>query len=135
MTYLEKCRWLGRYQAAKQHESELRDKLLMLRSRASGCGKAFDGLPGGASDGQSLPRAVEHIVKAEHELEHQKRLCCVIRRRVETVIIRVPDEHDREILRRRYLVGQTFEHISDDMLLEYRWVRRRHKRCVNRLEF
>lgn len=135
MTYPEKCHWLWRYQAALHKEKLLQDELAARRKQAQGRALAMDGMPHGTSDGQSLPRMVESIVKAEQELECQRNICKALRCEIVELINSVPDEHDREILRRRYMVGQTFEHISDDMLLEYRWVRRRHKRCVNRLEF
>ena len=130
MTYGEKCCWLGRYLAALEREKLLRDELLALRERAAGCGKAFDGVPGAASDGQSLPRAVESILKAQQELECQINICEAIRREVVAALDQVTDARDHEILRRRYLLGQRFEEIAVEMCLEYRWVRRRHKRTV-----
>lgn len=132
MNYSEKVEWLRRYRAALKKEKLLRDELLALRERAAGCGKAFDGVPGAASDGQSLPRAVESILKAQQELECQINVCGAIRREVVAAIETVPDDRDQEILRRRYLLGETFEQISTKMLLEYRWVRRRHKAGVNK---
>ena len=132
MNYSEKVEWLRRYRAALKKEKLLRDELLALRERAAGCGKAFDGVPGAASDGQSLPRAVESILKAQQELECQINVCGAIRREVVAAIETVPDDRDQEILRRRYLLGETFEQISAKMLLEYRWVRRRHKAGVNK---
>ena len=132
MNYSEKVEWLSRYRAALKKEKLLRDELQALRERAAGCGKAFDGVPGAASDGQSLPRAVESIIKAQQELECQINVCGAIRREVVAAIETVPDDRDQEILRRRYLLGETFEQISAKMLLEYRWVRRRHKAGVNK---
>lgn len=132
MNYSEKVEWLRRYRAALKKEKLLRDELQALRERSIGCGQALNGMPRAASDGQSLPRAVESILKAQQELECQINVCGAIRREVVAAIETVPDDRDQEILRRRYLLGETFEQISTKMLLEYRWVRRRHKAGVNK---
>ena len=44
------------------------------------------------------------------------------------------DARDQEILRRRYLLGQRFEQIAVEMHLEYRWVRRRHKKSLSEID-
>ncbi len=132
MNYSEKVEWLRRYRAALKKEKLLRDELQTLRERSIGCGQALNGMPRAASDGQSLPRAVESIRKAQQELECQINACGAIRREVVAAIETVPDDRDQEILRRRYLLGETFEQISAKMLLEYRWVRRRHKAGISK---
>ena len=132
MNYSEKVEWLRRYRAALKKEKLLRDELQALWERSIGCGQALNGMPRAASDGQSLPRAVESIDRARRELECQIDICCAVQREIVAAIESVPDERDQEILRRRYLLGETFEQISAKMLLEYRWVRRRHKKAIER---
>lgn len=129
-TYNEKIRWLRRYRDALRLEEELRQELEAQRARACKTTAALTGMPGGGGDGQALPRAVESIVAVQQELQAQINLCGVVRREVVAVLDQVADERDHEILRRRYLLGQRFEEIAVDMCLEYRWVRRRHKRAV-----
>lgn len=133
MNYSEKVEWLRRYRAALKKEKLLRDELLALRERAAGCGKAFDGVPGAASDGQSLPRAVESILKAQQELECQINVCGAIRREVVAAIGTVQNAKDQDILRRRYLLGHTYEQIAEDVFFDERHVRRRHKAAVQAL--
>ena len=130
MTYDEKVRWLRRYRDALRLEEELRQELEDQRSRACKTTAALPGMPGGGGDGQALPRAVESIVAAQQELQAQINLCGATRREVVAVLDQVADERDHEILRRRYLLGQRFEEIAVEMCLEYRWVRRRHKRTI-----
>ena len=129
-TYNEKVRWLRRYRDALRLEDELRLELEAQRARACKTTAALTGMPGGGGDGQALPCAVESIIAAQQELQAQINLCGVVRREVVAVLDQVADERDHEILRRRYLLGQRFEHIAVEMCLEYRWVRRRHKRTV-----
>lgn len=131
MTYEEKVRWLRRYRDALRLEKELREELKDQQTRACKTTAALTGMPGGGGDGQALPRAVESIVAAQQELQAQINLCGATRREVVAALDQVTDARDHEILRRRYLLGQRFEEIAVDMMLEYRWVRRLHKRAVN----
>ena len=130
MTDDEKKRWLWRYRDALRLEEELRQELEDQRSRACKTTAALTGMPGGGGDGQALPRAVESIVAIQQELQAQINICGAIRREVVAALDQVADERDHEILRRRYLLGQRFEEIAIEMCLEYRWVRRRHKRTI-----
>ena len=131
MTYEEKVRWLRRYRDALRLEEELRQELEAQRARACKTTAALTGMPGGGEDGQALPRAVESIVAAQQELQAQINLCGATRREVVAALDQVTDARDHEILRRRYLLGQRFEEIAVEMMLEYRWVRRLHKRAVS----
>lgn len=131
MTYDEKVRWLRRYRDAMRLEEELQQELETQRARACKTTTALTGTPGGGEDGQALPRAVESIIAAQQELQAQINLCGAVRREVVAVLDQVADARDHEILRRRYLLGQRFEEIAVEMCLEYRWVRRRHKRTVS----
>ena len=133
MPYDEKVRWLRRYQDSLRRERELLQELDQLHSRACKVTPALTGMPGGGGDGQSLARAVESIVQAQQELQAQINVCGTVRREVVAALEQVTNARDHEIMRRRYLLGQRFEKISVEMNLEYRWVRRIHKREVQRL--
>lgn len=134
MNYEEKVHWLRRYRDALRLEEELRQELEDQRSRACKTTAALTGMPGGGGDGQALPRAVESIVASQQELQAQINICGAIRREVVAALDQVADERDHEILRRRYLRGQKFEQIAVEMNLEYRWVRRLHKKCVDKMD-
>lgn len=133
MEYSEKVKWLGRYLAAARREELLRKELTVVRNRAEGGGKAFDGVPGGTSDGQSLPRAVESIQRAEMELKCQQNVCGAIRREVVAAIGTVPDDQDQAILRWRYLQNMQWGEIAALLPMDERWVRRRARRAVERM--
>ena len=133
MTYEEKIRWLRRYQDNLRLERALREELSMQQARACKTTAALTGMPGGGSDGQALPRAVENIVAAQQELQAQINVCGAVRREVVAAINQIADERDHEILRRRYLLGQRWEEIAVAMHLEYRSVTRRHRRTVENL--
>ena len=133
MTYSEKKAWLNRYIVAAKREKLLQAELTVVRNRAEGGGKAFDGVPGGTSDGQSLPRAVESIHRVEMELKCQQNMCGAIRREVVAAIGTVPDDQDQAILRWRYLRGMQWGEIAALLPMDERWVRRRARRAVERM--
>ena len=134
MTYEEKVRWLRRYQDSLRRERELAEELEQLRARAYKVTSALTGMPNSPSDGQSLPRAVEQILEAQRELQAQIEQCNIIRREVLEVIEQISHSRDKELLRRRYLLGQNFEQISVEMHIDYRWARRIHKRNLMQLK-
>lgn len=130
MTYEEKVRWLKRYQDSLRIQRELELEVERLRSEATRITPLLSGMPGGQGDGQHLPRAVEAITEAQVELQEQVLRCEELRREVLAVIEAVPDVRDREILRRRYVLGQRWEKIGEDMSMNVRWVYKRHRKIV-----
>ena len=134
MNYSEKVEWLRRYRAALKKEKLLRDELQALRERSIGCGQTLNGMPRAASDGQSLPRAVESILKAQQELECQINVCGAIRREVVAAIETVPDNRDQEILRRRYLLGEKWYQIGMKLPMNERGVRKRARRAIEYMQ-
>lgn len=134
MTYEEKRRWLWRYQDSLRREKELAEEVERLKSEATRITPLLSGMPGGAGDGQKLPRSVERIVQAKQELQAQINQCGAIRREIVAVLEQVSNSRDHEILRRRYILGQRWEHIAVAMHLEYRWVTRRHRFAVEHME-
>lgn len=134
MTYSEKKAWLWRYQISLKREKVLADEIEDLRTRACRVTPALTGMPGGPSDGQSLPRAVESILQAQQDLQDQITQCESIRREIVEVIARqVTDPLDKEILCRRYLCGQKWEKIAVEMNYAYQYVCQRHKRAIAKL--
>lgn len=132
-TYEEKRRWLWRYRDALRRERELKEELQEQKTRAAGVTAALTGMPGAASDGQTLPRAVESIVEAQQELQAQINVCGAIRREVVAALDQIADERDHEILRRRYLLGQRWEQIAVEMNIALRHAYRRHRQAVSEL--
>lgn len=130
MTYEEKVRWLRRYQDSLRREQELAEEVEQLRSRACKVTPSLSGMPGGTSDGQALPRAVEQILEAQQELQGQIEQCNTIRQEVVDAIEQITNPRDKEILRRRYLLGQRWETISANMYLEYRWILKCHHNII-----
>ena len=130
MTYEETVHWLRRYQESLRQEQELAKEVEQLQSEACRMTPLLSGMPGGGSDGQGLPRAVERILAAKQDLQAQIERGCTIRREITDATRQIPHPLDQEILRRRYLLGQRWEEIAVEMHIELRWVYRRHRQAV-----
>lgn len=133
MTYDEKIRWLRRYQDSLRRERELAEEVEQLRARACKVTPALTGMPNSPSDGQSLPRAVEQILEAQQELQAQIVQCNAIRQEISMEIAQISNKRDFEILQRRYILGQKWEEIAYKIEKDDRWIRRCHKKAINRL--
>lgn len=134
MTYDEKIAWLRRYLDSLRLERELEREVDQMETLATRVTPRLSGMPGGGADGQSLPRAVEGIIRAKQELEAQVNVCKAIRAEVVAALEQITNPRDHEILRRRYVLGQTWEQIAVETFYSYKQVRRRHSRCVEALD-
>lgn len=131
----DKIAWLWRYRDSLWREDVLRAEYAELDSRAKKTTPMLSGMPGGSGDGQALARAVEQLIQARQELQAQINQCWAIRREVVAAIGQITDPRDREILYRRYILGQKWEQIAVEISLDERNVRRRHKRAILALSF
>ena len=130
MTYADKIRWLRRYGDARRQQRVLEKEIEALRSDAERVTPLLGALPGGAGESGRVPRAVEAILEAQEQLRAQCDQCAAVRAEVEAAIARVPGQRDQEILRRRYILGQKWEQIAVEMVIDLRWIYRMHKRVV-----
>ena len=94
--------------------------------------QALTGMPG-SGDGQALPRAVEQILEAQEKLQAQAARTAECRTQVAAAIYGVADPLRRDILTRRYILGQRWERIAADNNRDLRWMLRLHRRAVEDL--
>lgn len=130
MTYREKIDWLRRYRDSLAHQRVLKQELAQLRALAEGVGQGMAVARGRDGAHDALPAAVERIVTTEEKLAAQLDACLRARAEVEAAIAQVKAPAPQEILRRRYILGQKFETIAEQMHLDLRWVYRLHRRAV-----
>lgn len=133
MTYDEKLALLRRYRDAQRTMRRCMEELEQLRSEAASVSQALSGAPSGGGDGQAIPRAVERIADAESRLVSAYGAALAERSQVEKVIETEPDPLRRDILTRRYILGQRWERIAADLDRDLRWVLRLHHRAVDEL--
>lgn len=132
--YQRKVAWLKRYQESLRAERRLIEELAQLRAEAASVSQALSGAPGGSGDGQAIPRAVERIADAESRLASAYGAALAVRAEVKDAIDTVADPLRRDILTRRYILGQRWERIAADNDLVMRQVFRLHHRTVEDLD-
>lgn len=125
--------WLNQYQRAKYREKLAQAELEQARDAALQLSARLDGLPrpmGGHSD--KTARAAERLDlarRASRAAAIHTKLAYV---QVGHAIAGVEDLTQREILRRRYLLGETLGQIARTIGMDYRWLRRLHRRAAVR---
>lgn len=134
MTYDEKIAFLRRYRDAQRTMRRCMEELQQLRAEATSVSQSLSGMPSGGGDGQAIPRAVERIADAESRLASAYGTALAERSRVKDAIDTVPDPLRRDILTRRYILGQRWERIAADNDLVMRQVFRLHHRAVESLD-
>lgn len=134
MTYDEKLAFLRRYRDAQRTMRRCMEELAQLRDEAASVSQALSGMPSDGGDGQAIPRAVERIADAESRLVSAYGAALSERNRVKDAIDTVPDPLRRDILTRRYILGQRWERIAADNDLVMRQVFRLHHRAVESLD-
>ena len=130
MEYEEKVAWLRRYQDSLRRERVLAQELVRLRTEAEHVTPLLTGMPGGGPNADKLPRAVERIEQARAELAAQVEQCQRIRTEVAGVIGQAEDIRGREILRRRYILGQRWEQIAAEEHFTTRRAKQIHRKAV-----
>ena len=134
MTYEEKKEWLRRYRKAARMERMKLDEVEQYRTAAEHITQVLSGMPGGAGDGQALPRAVERIMDAMQEANAQVMECQQIRKEVMDTMAQTLDIQDYGILYMRYIDGLKWEHIAVKIGMDVSRVYRRHKAAVKALD-
>ena len=134
MTYDEKLAFLRRYRDAQRTMRRCMEELEQLRSEAASVSQALSGAPSGGGDGQAIPRAVERIADAESRLVSAYGAALAERSQVEKVIETEPDPLRRDILIRRYIIGQRWERIAADNNFTLRRVLQIHHKTVEAME-
>lgn len=130
MTYKEKIAWLSQYRAAVNRERMLESELEMLRSDAERVTACMGGMPGAGPDVNRLPRAMERIDETRKKLEQEIEDCVDRRFEVMRVVAAVAAPDVQEVLRRRYILGQTYPEIADAVGLVLRRVYQIHRAGV-----
>lgn len=130
MTYQEKIAWLGQYRAAVRREQMLEGELEMMRAAAERVTACLTGMPGAGPNPDRLPKAVERIEETQKKLEQQIEDCMDCRFAVMQVVAAVQAPDVQEVLRRRYILGQSYGEIADAMGVVLRRVYQIHRAGV-----
>ncbi len=128
-----KKQYLLRYRQAEREVRllmEEKERLLALATRVT---PSYSGEAKGSGSGSRVESAAEKIIQCEEEINRAIDCAVDLRSEIKGAIATVPDWKLREILTRRYILGQKWEQIAWEMHLEFRWVRRLHGRAIDAL--
>lgn len=134
MTYEEKKEWLQRYKVARQLFGFRLQQLETAKTDAGRTTQNISPVPGGHSDGQALPRAVERIQEAEQRAAAQARVCDEICEEITAVLDALDNLYDRDILYRKYINFQSWNTIQRDTDLSKSAVLAHHRQAIESLQ-
>lgn len=134
MTYEEKKEWLQRYKVARQLFSFRLQQLETAKTDAGHTTQNISPVPGGAGDGQALPRVVERIQEAEERAAAQACICDEIREEVTEALDTLDDLCNRDILYRKYISGQSWNAIMQSTNLSKSAVLAHHRQAIESLQ-
>ena len=125
-----KKQYLLQYRQAEREVRLLMEEKERLLALATKVTPSYSGEAHGSGSGSRVESAAEKIIQCEEEINRAIGCAVDLRREIKGAIATVPDWKLREILTRRYILGQKWEQIAWEMSLEFRWVRRLHGRAI-----
>lgn len=131
--YKRRTAWLARYQTELRRERFLEGELETLRSDATRMTACLSGMPGRGPDPDRLPRMAEKTAEMQQKIAEQLESCMACRYEITQAIASVGNPARQEVLRRRYILGQTFPEIADEMGLVERRIYQLHRGGVEGL--
>lgn len=128
-----KKQYLLRYRQAEREVRLLMEEKERLLALATKVTPSYSGETRSSGSGDRVGAAVDKIVQCEEEINRAIDCAVDIRSEIKGAIATIPDWKLREILTRRYILGQKWEQVAWEMHLEFRWVRRLHGRAIDAL--
>lgn len=122
--------YLNQYRNAYREIQAKVDQIARLRDLVMHTTSAPAGDRVQSSPENKLERIVAKIADMEAEVDEEIDRLADKRREVQAVIEKVPNHAQREVLIRRYMVGQKWEEIAVELDYHYRWVLELHGRAL-----
>lgn len=117
--------FLRSYQRNRRGLAALTLELEELRTAAAMPGRGYDGMPHGHTP-QDLSGIVARIAETEAKAAAARLAMQQDLVMVEQAIMRVGPGYEREVLTRRYIAGETWDQIADEMHMTARHAQRYH---------
>jgi len=128
-----KKQYLLRYRQAEREVQLLMEEKERLLALATKVTPSYSGETRSSGSGDRVGAAVDKIVQCEEEINRAIDRAVGLRTEIKGAIATVPDWKLREILTRRYILGQKWEQVAWEMSLEFRWVLRLHGMAIAEL--
>lgn len=134
MTNAEKRDYLREYKSLDVRIDRLQAEKEKWEERATRITPTYSDMPRGGGCADKLQDAVIHIIDLEREITTDIDRLVDMRRKIEASIQTVSDERLREILRLRYIDGETEEKTAESVgINDIRWLRRLTARALSEL--
>jgi hypothetical protein len=134
MTSQEKKRWLSRYVCLDREIDRLIRERSKWMARATRMVQSYGGMPGGGSgdihSGESILLKIDAI---EREIDGKIDTLLDLRGAIAGSIAAVEDREQRMLLELRYLDGETFEEIAEEMHVSVRHTTRLHGYALEKI--
>lgn len=130
----EKKKYLWQYQNAKRQVALLQEQIEALRNDQTSPVGLGDGMPHGStlSDLSTYAAQLDTLQrKQKKEMELQMVLYKEILQHIEQLL----NKAEREVLTRRYLLGQNWDKIADEMGYSYRHTTKIHGKALQNFNF
>ena len=135
MNNQQKKEYLSQYRVLVGQVEDIRCQLLELRELAVRTSPLLTTeCTGGGPNIHRLERAVEQLEDARERLAQKLEQAMAWRKDIEQLLDSVQDERHRRLLVHRYLLGQTWLKVAENMYMDERWVRRLHEKALAQLE-
>lgn len=129
---LDKKEFLMSYQSEYSRARQCMREIEQIRELGDCLDQAGENLQAmGAKTG--MHGWVEQLEEISQQLEQQVERALTARSAVSACLDGVKDERYRTLLRSRYLLGQTWDEVAQNMYMDERWVRRLHLRALEEL--
>lgn len=126
----KKKEYLNSYRYCLRREMRLAQQIEELRQRKMFPSMNPDGMPkgNGCSDLSGYMAQLDELIR---RLEQERLMAIEKYKEIYNQIQTMTDGNEKEILERRYLLGETWEKIAVAMNYNYRWVLRIHGRALS----
>lgn len=124
---------LKRVYYMNKHIQRRIDKIYALRSAIGNSAVRYDTDPVQSSSGMDrLDRVIAEIIDLEKEVDEMTDRYIAYKGKMIANIDKIPSERDRDVLYSRYILFMQFNDIADDLHLDASWVRKIHKRAIDK---
>lgn len=125
-----KKQYLLRYRQAEREVRLLMEEKERLLALATKVTPSYSGEAKGSGSGDRMGAAVDKVVQCEEEINEAIDAAVDVRREVIEKILTIPDQTLRQVLRRYYILGMTWEEVAVSMHYSYMQVCRLHGQAL-----
>ncbi len=127
-----KKQFLRKYQSLLRKERQLEREIESIRSRYTGQAITYSDMPHG-TDQRDLSDYAAEVDDLLRDLEATKWQAIHQYHLIASSIEDMDDIKEQELMRLKYLMGYTWEEVSDEMVLDLRWIYRLHGRALSHI--